>query len=337
MMQQNFSASSRNRLSILKPPCLKHGSTLGLVGSSLPLLPSWEADYEVGKQTLQSYGFRIKEGRTIRLRRWWSAGTAMEQATDINAMFADPDVDGIVCLTGGFSAIQVIDKLDYELIRNSPKPFIGMSDNTTYHIAMYTQCGLIGFHGNNVVEGFGEYYRQAPHAHRKLIDDVYKRLLMGPSPLGRLPNLTEWECWRGGVATGRLVGGVLRRLVGLAGTKYFPPVSEFDGAILFWEEIGETLYDITINLTKLKHLGILERISGMIIGKLTWVNQYFDEVKHPTPREAVLDVLADYRFPILAEVDFGHNQTMLPLPIGITASIDSENKRFELIESATAK
>jgi muramoyltetrapeptide carboxypeptidase len=252
-------------------------------------------------------------------------------------MFADPDVNGIVALAGGFSAIQVIDKLDYELIRHSPKPFIGMSDNTIYHIAMYTQCGLIGFHGNTVVEGFGEYYRQMPNARKRLIDDLYLRLLTVPSPLGILPQLTEWECWRAGVASGKLFGGVLRRLIALAGTKYFPPLAQFDGAILFWEEIGETLYDITLNLTRLKHLGILERISGMIVGKLTWVNQYFDEIEHPTPREAILDILADYKFPVLAEVDFGHNQTMLPLPIGITAYMDSENKVFKLIESATTE
>ena len=322
-------------LPILKPPCLKPGNTLGLVASSLPLFPSREADYEFGKQTLQSYGFHIKEGRTIRQKHWWSAGTANEQAADINAMFADPDIHGIVCLTGGFSAIQVIDKLDYELIRRSPKPFIGMSDNTTYQIAMYAQSGLIGFHGNTILEGFGEFYRQAPSAYQKVIDDLYKRLLTNPNPLGKLPQLTEWECWRAGTAQGKLFGGVLRRFVGLAGTKYFPPLSEFDGAILFWEEIGETLYDITINLTKLKHVGILERISGMIVGKLTWVNQFFDEIEHPTSREAVLNALADYKFPILAEVDFGHNQTMLPLPIGLTALMDSANKHFEILESAT--
>jgi len=322
-------------LPTLKPPRLKQGDTLGLVGSSLPLFPSREADYEYGKQLLQSYGFRVKEGRTIRLKHWWSAGTPIEQAADINAMFADPDIHGIVCLAGGFSAIQVIDKLDYELIRRSPKPFIGMSDNTTYHLAMYAQCGLTGFHGNTILEGFGEFYRQVLPAHQKIIDDVYQRLLTDPSPLGKLPQLTEWECWRAGTAQGKLFGGVLRRFVGLAGTKYFPPLSEFDGAILFWEEIGETLYDITINLTKLKHLGILERISGMIIGKLTWINQFFEEVEHPTPNEAILDALADYTFPILAEVDFGHNQTMLPLPIGLTASLDSANKHFEILESAT--
>jgi|GEM_PF-428116 len=337
MIYKNSPTNSVNSPAVLKPPCLKHGSTLGLVGSSLPLLSSWKENYEIGKQTLQSYGFQIKEGRTIGLKHWWSAGTPAEQAADINEMFANSDIHGIVALSGGFSAIHVIDKLDYDLIQRSPKPFIGMSDNTIYQIAMYSKTGLIGFHGNTIVEGFGEYYRKMPHAHQKLIDTLYIHLLTVPSPLGVLPQLTEWECWRAGVAEGKLFGGVLRRLIALAGTKYFPSLSQFDGAILFWEEIGETLYDITLNLARLKHLGILECISGMIIGKLKWVNQYFDEIEHPTPREAILDVLADYKFPILAEVDFGHNQTMLPLPIGIRANMNSEKKVFELTESATTE
>ena len=73
----------------------------------------------------------------------------------------------------------------------------------------------------------------------------------------------------------------------------------------------------------------------MVIGKLTWINQFFDEIEHPRPREAVLDVSADYDFPILAAVDFGHNQTMLLLPIGITAHMDSGNKILQMMESAT--
>jgi muramoyltetrapeptide carboxypeptidase len=81
-------------------------------------------------------------------------------------------------------------------------------------------------------------------------------------------------------------------------------------------------------------MGILERIGGMLIGKLVWVNRYFDEIEHPTPKEAVLDVLSDYTFPILAEVDFGHRQTMVPLPIGITARMDSAKHLLELTETA---
>jgi muramoyltetrapeptide carboxypeptidase len=293
-----------------------------------------EAPYQVGKRTLESFGFHLKEGRTIYLQRWWSAGTPEEQASDMNEMFADPDIRGIVALAGGFSAIHVLDLLDYDLIRRNPKPFIGMSDNTFYQLAMYSQCGLVGFHGNTLTEGFGAFYEQAPLAHQAVIADLYVRLLTVPQPLGPIPQLTDWACWRSGMAEGKLLGGTLRRLTGLLGTKYFPPLSEFEGAILFWEEIGETLYDITLNLKRLKHAGILERIGGMVIGKLVWVNQYFDEIEHPTPQEAILDVLSDYAFPILAEVDFSHRQTMIPLPIGIMARMDSERQQLALIEAA---
>ncbi len=80
---------------------------------------------------------------------------------------------------------------------------------------------------------------------------------------------------------------------------------------------------------------MLDQISGMVIGKLIWINQYFGEsATDPTPREAILAVLADYDFPILAEVDFGHNQAMLPLPIGIQARLDAANLHLELQEPA---
>ena len=70
----------------------------------------------------------------------------------------------------------------------------------------------------------------------------------------------------------------------------------FDGAIFFWEEIGETLYDIALDLHTLRHLGIFERIAGMLVGKLTWVNEYFAEVEHPEPREAIYLLMAAILF-----------------------------------------
>jgi muramoyltetrapeptide carboxypeptidase len=312
------------------------GDTLALVAPSLPLLPSGHIHYQTGKRVLESFGFHLKEGRTIHLQRWWSAGTPEEQAIDINQMFADPDVRGIVTLAGGFSAIHVLDLLDYEVIQRNPKPFIGMSDNTFYHLAMYSQCGLVGFHGNTVTEGFGEFFQQASKTQQEAIADLYVRLLTVPEPLGKIPHLTQWQCWRKGVAEGKIFGGTLRRLTALAGTRFFPSLSEFDGAILFWEEIGETLYDITLNLRRLEYMGVLERIGGMLIGKLVWVNQFFDEVDHPSPKDAILEVLNDYTFPILAEVDFGHRQTMVPLPIGVTARMNGEERTLELTETAVS-
>src|SRR6185312_9286058 len=125
-------------------------------------------------------------------------------------------------------------------------------------------------------------------------------------------------------------GGCLKRFTALIGSPYFPPVDVFDGAILFWEEIGETLYDITLNLHKLRLLGVFDRIAGMVVGKLTWVNEFFPEIDHPLPRDAVLDVLSAWDFPILAEVDFGHRCVNLPMPIGIQAEIDASASHLTL-------
>jgi muramoyltetrapeptide carboxypeptidase len=333
----SYSMESKSIPTLLKPPRLHPGDTIGIVAPSLPVLPSWQDAYTTGKHVLQSLGFQVKEGRTIGLRRWWSAGTSTDQADDINAMFADHDVHAIVAFTGGFSAMPVLDLLDYEIIRQHPKPFLGMSDITLYHWAMYTKCGLVGFHANDVLDGFGQHFLALQTEQQAQLADLYLRALTMPQAIGMLTPLSSWECWRAGSADGQLIGGNLKRFAALAGTAYFPPLSAFDGALLFWEEIGETLYDIALDLYKLKHIGLFERIAGMVIGKLVWVNEYFPEVAHPSPREAVLEVLKEYDFPILAEVDFGHNMAMLPMPIGLHARIDASTHTLKILEAAVVE
>lgn len=318
---------------LIKPPKLHRGDTIGIVAPSLPLMPSAVEAYKLGKQTVQSLGFRIKEGQTIGTQRWWSAGTPAAQAADINAMFADPDVRALVALTGGFSSMSVVDLLNYDLIRRNPKPCLGMSDVGVYQWAMFTRCGLVGFYANDVLDGFGEFFHAAAPEQQAYLARVYRHLLFETTPLGALQPLSQWECWRPGIAHGRLLGGNLKRFVPLAGTAYFPSMDTFDGAILFWEELGDTLYDISFNLYKLKHLGVFDRIGGMVVGKLVWINQYFDEIEHPSPREAILDVVQDYDFPILAEVGFGHRMSMLPMPIGAMAALDSAARTLAITEA----
>lgn len=302
----------------------------------MPLLPSGQQNYALGKALLESWGFGVTVGQTINLRRWWSAGQPQDQADDINAMFADESVRAIVALAGGFSAISVLDLFDYPLIQRNPKPFIGMSDITHYQWAMLSQCGLLGFHGNTITEGFASCFADAPAEDQALIKETYLRLLTDPSPLGALPTLAKRTCLNAGRAHGRFIGGTLKRFVALAGTSYFLPASFFDGAILFLEDIGESIYDLWANLHKLKHLGVLDRIAGMVVGKLTWVNEYFDEVDHPSPYEAILDVVQEFSFPILAADDFGHQISMLPLVFGLNGQIDASQLTIEFTESATS-
>jgi muramoyltetrapeptide carboxypeptidase len=321
---------------LLRPPHLQPGDTIGVIAPSLPVMDTQRDRFARGEQVLHQLGFRTKLGATVGQSRWWSAGTPAELAADINAMFADPEVRAIIAHTGGFSAMGVLDRLDYPLISRHPKPFLGMSDITIYHLTLFARCGLVGFHADDLTEGFGTFLWDLDEAKRDALLAYYKRLLTEPEAAGTLAPLTAWETWRDGRASGPLVGGSLKRLAALAGTPYFPPLAAFDGALLFWEEIGETLYDITLNLHKLRHLGIFDRIAGMLVGKLVWVNEYFKALEHPSPREAVLDVVGDYDFPILADMDFGHRTANIPLPIGVRAEMDAGQGRYALVEAAVS-
>ena len=148
-------------------------------------------------------------------------------------MFANPEVKAIIGHTGGFSAMSVVDRLDYELIRQNPKPFIGLSDITVYQWAMYTQTGLVGFHGNDFTFGFGQQYWEDSAEDRAVLAAWYQRLLTSVESPGAVPFVGPCEVWRAGEAEGVLLGGNLKRFMLLTGTRYFPPLETFENAILF--------------------------------------------------------------------------------------------------------
>ncbi len=318
----------------VKPRKLDPGDTIGIVAASRPLTPSRYAAYAAGKQVLKGMGFRLREGESVGWRRWWAAGTPQEQATDLNTMFADPDVRAIAALDGGFSAFPALPYLDYDAVRRDPKPLLGYSDITVYHTALFARTGLVGFHTDTVGGGFGEAWQVLDPARREYLASVYCHLLTRITPLDAFMPASAWETWRDGAATGRLIGGSLKRFMLLAGTPYFPTLDAFEGAIFFWEEIGETYYDIWFNLHKLRQMGVFDRIAGMLVGNLVWVNMYDKELEHPSPREMIMDVIKDYRWPILACEDFGHHTANIPLPVGITAAMDATARTLRLVEAA---
>lgn len=307
-------------MKILKPQKLDLGDTIGIVASSLPVLPSFKENYEKGKSGIQELGFKIKEGNTIGKTRCWMAGTPKEVAQDINSMFADKNIKAIMAQTGGYSAISVLEYLDYELITKNPKPFIGMSDMTTYHLAIFAKTGLVGFHMDDVLHFNKEFF--------------LKFLTKTEAP-GIIKPISEWEEWKKGKAKGSLIGGILQLVAAQSGTSYFPGLEDFNGAILFWEDVGQELHMIARNLYRLKYYGILDRISGMLIGKIKYIKPMKDkEVVEPTAKEMTLEILKDYKFPIMANLDFGHFTVNIPMPIGIKVSFDTQKKQLNFLESA---
>lgn len=307
---------------VVKPPKLNVGDTIGIVASSLPVLPSFKQNYERGKKVILDLGFKIKEGSTIGKVRWWTAGTPAEVADDINSMFADKNIKAIMVQTGGYSASLVLEHLDYKLITDNPKPFIGMSDATNFHLAFLAKCHLVSFHMDDVL-----------HLDQKF----FLKFLTSLQPAGIIQPLTEWEQWKKGKAEGHLIGGNLHLLTNLIGTEYFPPASFFDGAILFWEEVGEPLHNIARYLTHLKYAGVLDKLSGMLIGKITYIKPPREkEVVAPDIKELVLEILQDYKFPIMANLDFGHFTVNIPMPLGIEVSFNTSKKELNFLESAVS-
>jgi len=322
---------------IIKPPKLNIGDTIGIVASSLPVLPEFQDQYKTGKKLILEMGFKINEGKTIGKKRWWMAGTPKEVADDINSMFANSNIKAIMAQTGGYSAVSVLEHLNYELITSNPKPFLGMSDMTAYHLAIFTKVGMVGFHMDDISFGFGRQLEEGQEDWPNLDKEFFLKFLTKAEPAGIVKPLSEWEQWKEGQAEGHLIGGNLHLLTSLIGTEYFPSKEVFDGAILFWEEVGEPLHNIARFLTHLKYAGALERISGMLIGKITYIKPPREkEIVTPDAEELILEVLKDYKFPIMANLDFGHFTVNIPMPLGIKVSFDTVKKQLNFLESAVS-
>jgi muramoyltetrapeptide carboxypeptidase len=210
-------------MKLLKPPKLNDGDTIGVIAPSYPVLPFQER-YLQGIENLKKFGFKVKEGKTVKLQHFgYMAGTDVQRAEDINSMFADKQVKAIICALGGQVAIRTLRHLDFGLIRVSPKIFSGMSDITTFHVAFLARTSLVGLHQTDVVFGFGAdmYSKEA-----KYEMDLFFKVTKNAEPLGRLPAFTSWEVWREGTAEGRLFGGNVPSLQALLSTPYFPKLNE---------------------------------------------------------------------------------------------------------------
>jgi muramoyltetrapeptide carboxypeptidase len=321
---------------LLKPPRLVEGDTVGVIAPSHPVLPNHQEKYNQGIENLRKFGFKIKEGETVKLQHWgYMAGTDSQRADDINAMFADDEVRAIICALGGSVAVRTLRFLDYDLIRSSPKIFSGMSNITTFHVAFLAKTGLMGLHQTDVVFGFGADMKSAE---AKYETELFFRITEKVEPMGLLPAFTEWKVWREGKAEGRLFGGSINSAETLLGTPYYPKLDE--NIIFFWESIGQPVDELDAKLVHFRESGLFDKTKGMLVGKFREevpgsssasgqsIRDMTDEIK-----ELVLDIASEYDFPIIAGLDFGHHTPNLPLPMGIRAAMDTDGTKVWLKES----
>lgn len=301
-------------MTLIKPQKLETGDTIGIIAPSRKI-EGFKKQIDDGVKILKQMGYRTKFSKNFNKEYYQSAGTVQDRIDDLHTMFSDPNIGAIFCALGGDSCNQLLSHIDYELIRNNPKIFIGFSDVTHLCLALNKKSSLMTFHGPSL--------KDLPKlTERSLL--FLNEQLSGNGLTGNFP--PDLEVIKPGKVYGPLVGGNLFVLNALVSSEYMPKI---DDKILFWEEIDDNLSAVEFQLYQLRLTGVLERISGMVVGHID--KPECSKEKSRPLSEILLDITRDNKFPIIKVDYFGHNVSdFYSMPIGSTASIDTQNKLFEL-------
>ena len=334
---------------LVKPARLREGDTVGVIS------PSWGGGavfphrVERGVGYLESLGFRVKIAPHAMNSVGYVSDTTENRVADIHAMFGDPEVRAVIATIGGDHSCHLLPLLDFDLIRDNPKIFMGYSDVTVLNVAIWAKTGLVTFNGPALMVELAEYPEVFDYTERYML-----KTLRSPEPPGEIEpsgwwteelldwgekqDLTRarrgqasggWTWLKGGRSEGVLVGGCLESMQHLRGTPYWPDLT---GAILFLETSEEKPEPETVDgiLMDYENMGVFERIHGLLFGR----PMFYEPDEREQLREVILQRTARYGFPIIADMDFGHTSPMLTLPVGCRAVIDVERERFEIVEPA---
>jgi muramoyltetrapeptide carboxypeptidase len=311
-------------MELVKPFALQTGDKIGIVAPSMHIIS--EEAVANGIATLQELGFRVELGPTVRSRYRNSSALPEVRAREIMGFFTDTDTKAIICLIGGDTAAQLLKLLDYETIKNNPKIFSGMSDIGHLNLAFLSKANLVSIYGLDLTFGFGAD-KNNPITRYNI--DSFIKCCTYKEPLGKMQAFTQWECWRPGKARGRLTGGYFGAISRLYRTSYWPSL---ENIILFWEAFQTQPHEIERQFVIAEAEGIFDNVVGMVVGKLVGCEEKDFEGMLPDIRELILEITKDYGFPIIANADFGHSGTFMPMPEGILTEMDAEQLSIELVE-----
>lgn len=319
-------ASTNN--SVIIPQGLKEGDTVGVVSPSSAIFET--EPYEIAKENLEAMGLKVKFGEFVKGRYGHLAGTDELRAGDLNKMFRDESIQAVMALRGGSGAARILDKLDYETIKNNPKIFIGYSDITALHLAIYEKTGLVTFHGPLAVSTWNSF---SFDYFKRLLFDKEKITFTNPTDKG--DNLVQIEnrirTIREGEATGRLIGGNLSVLTGIMGSEYFP--QDWEGNILYLEDVGEQIYAVDRMMSQLQLGGVLNKISGFVFGKCTSCNPGGSGYGSLTMEEVIDHYIKPLNIPAFSGAMIGHIDDNVTIPNGLKAKINATKGSIELLEN----
>ncbi len=291
----------------------------------------WEpVNVEIVEESLAVLGFKTKRGPSLLARRGYFAGTDEQRAADLNAMFADPEVRAIHCVRGGWGSARILPLLDWKTIAKNPKILLGYSDITALLLALHARTGLVTFHGPVAAAQWNPfnvgYIKRVLQEGEAVTFENLKEI--DEDDLTVVENRVQ--TLRPGTARGRLLGGNLTVLTSLVGSDYLP---DWEGCILFIEDVEEAPYRIDRMLTQLRLAGILQKARAVVWGSCTDCRPGvgFGSL---TVNEVLHDHLLPLGVPAWSGAMIGHIDRQFTLPVGLEVEVDAKAGTIRMVEPA---
>lgn len=314
--------------SLFAPP-LRDGGTIGVAAPASGF--ENRSDVLRGVEWWRSRGYHVKLGEHVFARDDYVAGDERDRAADLTAMFADPQVDVVQCLQGGYGSAQTIPHLDFDVIAANPKPFLGYSDITALHVAIRQRTGLATFYAYGLL-GVGE--KETSEFSRGRLLQVLRGEGAGEVP--RDPDDPYVRALRGGKVTAPLAGGCLWLLLQTMGT---PWEVDLDDAIFFFEDYDAPPWYVDGMLTQLGHAGKLARVRGVVVGDMEKCDWRESRPEWPRTR-SIEDVLEKHLeplgVPVLYKLPLGHGKHLATIPLGVAATLDADAGTITLDHAGVA-
>lgn len=298
--------TSEDETVFVSPPYLKAGDIIGVTASAGYITRD---EIRSAVQKMESWGYKIIIGDTIDKRDFTFGGTDEERTNDLQQMLDDPKIKAIMCARGGYGVVRIIDKLNWERFKVKPKWIIGFSDATVFHSHLSKNLGIASIH-SKMCNSFPDDWSLAEPIQVETIESIQLALSgkkmkyeVGPHPQNKI-----------GTAEGILIGGNLKMLETLAGTK-----SDINtaGKILFLEDTGEYMYNVDRMFWNLKRTGKLSQLKGLIIGGFKIkIDEGADDFGRSL-QDVVLEKVKAYKYPVCFDFPVGHQKNNYALKCGV--------------------
>lgn len=293
----------RSIMNLIKPKKLEKGDTISIIAPSGGV----ESDENLLRATayLKSLGYNVKWGKNVLKTNKYLAGTDNERLEDLHNAFKDKEINAIIALRGGYGAIRLINKIDYNLIKQNPKIFAGYSDITGLSAMLLKHSGLITYSAPMINGDFGIKSKD-----KFTIDNFFKTIATTEKQ-----EIKAQTILKEGKASGITFGGNLATLVSLCGLDFIPN-QKF---IFFAEDLNEPVYKLDKMFTQLLNIEEFRKnISGIVFGEFLDIDN--DEWLNSLQKEIVQEL----KVPAISGLKITHAREKLTIPIGIESAISND-------------